>query len=451
MIHRALLWCALGAFLLSGCSLLYDDSVVDGKTECTSDDECLFGEYCEQKRCLMGPRPVRQMPEMGTSQPETMIEPIEPMDVGPDDGTDSVEMGLLDVDCCVPELPESGMPDAGDMGVPDTYDLPFPNGECFAGEGGILEPPPESESTNQVPYALCTAYGWIRTMTQEGDAWLYTSNPPALGPAHPYRYREGTNPVMFGPRLVMSRFNQDFDDAINLYWVDLVTGEHGWLREGPYDQFRPVTGDGFMAFIESMGPNDSSVVLIREDLQALVCGAESGIQWGVGASGSSLAWFERPTSARRDRVVTVRVIDPLMTRCPALTRQRLLSGIVDRAVGVHLTDTHAHWLEREPGSFTNVLYGWAFGDPRAEDPAPYGAVDPSQGAPVDLVTAENLIVLVRYQRSQPRYSFQFFPNALQATVAPRDDVRRPSLSARYLMWAQYKDDLEWEVHYAPLP
>ncbi len=211
-------------------------------------------------------------------------------------------------------------------------------------------------------------------------------------------------------------------------------------------------GDGFIGFIEAGAPGEGKVVFVREDLQAVVCPPESGARWGLGATGRSVAWLERPEGARRDRIVTVREIDPELTACPTSVRQRILTGEVDRDIGVHLTNTHALWFERSPALYVNRVHRWAFADPRAESPEIYRPPQSVSGVAVDMVTAGDVVVFVRYRpQPAPRYSFEFVPSGLATYVEPLADVRRPSLSPHYFMWAENQRNPAWEVRYARLP
>ena len=86
-----ILW-SLGLFLLGGCTLLFDDTVGQTKTECEEDDQCLTGEYCDSSgRCISSPRP---MPPQQPDQPrvEPTRDAVPPPDMEPPEPEADMEM-----------------------------------------------------------------------------------------------------------------------------------------------------------------------------------------------------------------------------------------------------------------------------------------------------------------------------------------------------------------------
>lgn len=445
-----ILW-SLGLFLLGGCTLLFDDTVGQTKTECEEDDQCLTGEYCDSSgRCISSPRP---MPPQQPDQPrvEPTRDAVPPPDMEPPEPEADMADSQSDPDCCVPTLLDEGI----DLGPDATFEPPYPNGECFAELDGELADYETTRGASHVPYAFCSQYGLVWTASKAPDeddldtGWVHVKPAPPGGLTPPYSYLEGTTPIMFGPRLFMARANPDASGATNLFWVDLTTGESGWFRPGgTYTHRRPVVGADFLAVIEDSGGGVGKLVFLREDDRIQVCPYDGATRFGLGAAAGSLAWFERPTGARRDRIVVTRGLDG--TRCPDVTRTRFLPGAADVQVGIQLTEEFAYWIQRDPAAAQNGVYRWAYTEPLAQSIEPFWVAEADSGTPVDLVAADGVLAIVRFNaREERRYRFEFIPPIVGRNVGQRlGDVRRPSILGPYLMWAEYQRNPAWEVRYA---
>lgn len=409
---RALLLAA--AALLPGCKNLLGE--VD-KVECEIDRDCFDGEMCDARnRCVVGARDA-----------EPPARDMAPADAEP----------LIDADAALPDAAADAAPaDAAPVDAgPD--DAPYPESLCFAGFAeGVFQS--MSPGRTHVPRAFCTAYGAGWTEEDAEGRTVLRVLPDPGGEA--VELPPGVRVAARGP-LVAAPVVHPNHGFVNVARVDLRDGSAEFVAPRATRQSEPVLGEDVVGFVEQDDTGKGVVVFAYGDGRAIRCGVADRAQWGLALDDDGAAWFERRPGSRRATLVLSPGLD-----CANDRLELAVPGTVAAEARVHVADGRRLWLERSAEGVPRVMVVALETLGAGARPVGVGGVEVN---PVDLAAGGHWLAIVSY--SPRRHVLDLFDLDTERHVGAlnRGNALAPTITARYVVWADQQIDAPWKVLYAP--
>jgi hypothetical protein len=388
----------IGLWLLSGCTVFLDSTPV----ECGHSLECPLNEVCNEGRCVAHSLDMDVIIDAGMDDAVSVV----------DGATDSSRVSPL-----------------------------FPNGECFEGQNGAVI---GNATSDQIPAGYCSKWGLIWTEGEAQGQALVGRDPH--NEADQWRVSQVSGAVALGTRsLFVARYHER-ESAINIWRQDLTGVGGEYIKPSSRDQKRPSRGDGFTAFTETNTAGEQSVFVHFDDGTIQSCALGGREQRGAVSGSEWVAWVEYRPGARVGRVVVAPAGD---CANPAVRRERVLTGEIPSALGLHRAGDILVWLVR-PSTGFNELRVWAHSK-RQTEPRTY-PLRQSAGNPVEIAAHADHVSLIHYRDISPRFTLEVV-NLNEDRVRPisaTGNVHQPTLSERYVMWAQGSGAAGWEVRYEAL-
>ncbi len=414
-MRRALLLAAVA--LAPGCKSLLGE--VD-KVECEIDDHCPVGEICDPgNRCVVGERDAAPpTPDMAPADAEPMLdEDAAPLDAAPQDAAP----------------PDAAPPDA----APPDDDAPYPESLCFADfTEGVFQS--MSPGRTHVPRAFCTAYGagWTEEDT-EGRTVLRVLPDPG---GESIELPPGVRVAARGAFVAAPTVNPSHG-FVNVKRLDLRDGHAEFVAPRATRQSEPVLGDDVVGFVEQDDAGKGVVVFAYGDGRATRCGLADREQWGLALDDDGAAWFERRPGSRRATLVLSPGLD-----CANDRLELTVPGTLAADGRVHVALGRRLWLERTQMGVPRVMVV-ALDDLGAGAlPAGVGGVEIN---PIGLAAGGHWLAIVSY--SPRRHVLDLFDlnTGRHVGALNRGNALAPTITARYVVWADQQIDAPWKVLYAP--
>ncbi len=405
-MKRALLWAAVA--LAPGCQSLLGE--VD-KAECALDEHCFDGEICNAaSRCVVGQRDAA--PPASDMDAEDARPALDP-DAAPPDA------GPLD----------AAPPDAG------SDDAPYPESLCFADfADGVFQS--MSPGRTHVPRAFCTEYGagWTEEDPLGRTVLRVLPDPGGETIELPPGVRVAARGAFVAAPVVHP--NHGF---VNIKRVDLRDGTAEFVAPRATRQSEPVLGEDVVGFVEQDDAGKGVVVFTYADGRATRCGMTDRTQWGLALDADGAAWFEGRPGSRRATLVLSPGLD-----CANDRLELVVAGSVGAEARVHVADGRRLWLERTADGLPRVV-ALALDDLGAGPEAlTFGGVEVN---PIDLAAGGHWLAVVSY--SPRRHVLDLFDldTGRHVGALNRGNALAPTLTARYVVWADQQNDAPWKVLY----
>lgn len=417
---------------ITGCGWLIG---ADDGRECEVDLHCLTGQICDVAagRCLTADETGQEGGQGGQGglDLDASLDARPPdmeADVGPDLGRD---FG-----------PDLGPDVDGDLTPTAPADPPFPLGECFDGAGALA-----------TDLATTTPRGWC---VEGGALWLGASDDSdeaAEGAVTLRYFTEAEGELQRGPTVDPEAIIAA-DGEVVLYedWAgpqpvvrrfDLAAPPEGTpppLEESLRGQIQPARRAGISGFIELGPEGEQRVILLDEGGRRVDCGAEAGVvQWGLAIGTKRVGWFERRQGSQQADLV-------LSSGLGCDPRVAFPLGPLPDDAALYVDADRWYWLIAAEG--TGQVWTLDYTD-RAPGPSPVDLARFGVTQPVELAVGSGRLAVVDYRPGGHRLTLIDLDAGTRRPVGAPLNVRRPTISARFLLWAG-QGASDWEVMYAPL-
>ncbi|MFN3200816.1 MAG: hypothetical protein ACE366_20625 [Bradymonadia bacterium] len=432
---------------LSGCGWLI--GAQDGR-ECEADDDCFTGWTCQvdRGRCARSqPGTEGHLGGQGGSGGGQGGAGAVDQDSGLSDAGFDAELGDeidAELDASIPD--DGVLPDLGTINqlVPTTPGpLPFPEGRCFADERGVIP----TRSAIDPPRGWCSTGGAVWLDVQDSGAMaLQIVNTPEGDPIEGPQIDANAELVIDDATVLYEDLLGDQPRIMRLDVLDPESGPSP-LEESLRAQSQPTQWQGISGFVEAGNAGESRVILLDETGFRLDCseGRSGIIQWSPLVTPDRVGWFERsvPSPGRSQRVELV------LTTGLACGR-RIAFSIDDPGPDARLQSSGDRWFWLADGpDGRKVLWRLDFFD-RLEGPRLQEAVQQDVPAPVEFAVHGDHLAVVGYSPSGYRMNLYDLLSNTRGPLGAPLNVRRPSLSARFVLWAGQGGTADWEIRYEAL-
>lgn len=438
--HTLCFWGLLPLALLglSGCQLFFD---VEGGSECRAHEDCLPDQRCELSagRCVTGARPTPDatpLPDMAPERPDADLPDASPPDAelaAPEDmGLDAAPGGE---DAGEPLVQLSPSPQGP---------LPFPDGVCFPRAQGALE----ALTAARPPRGWCDPGGPVWLVAEEDSALMrmrYVNTPegdPIDGPRlHPAAsvVLDGTS-VLYEDLLAEPPTIRRLDRTADM---DAEVDADDPLEESLRGQRQPTRWRGISGFVEEGNAGERRVILVDEEGFREDCGEglTGVVQWGPAINARRIGWFERRVgSGRVDLVLTAGLSCSPRIAFPV--------GQIDAEAQLQVDGDRWIWMARGDDGL-NTLQVLRFSD-RARGPQTIDLERRGILAPVEFAAGAGRLAVVEYRPQGHRLALIRWADDTLSVLGAPDNVRHPTISARFVLWAGQGGTGDWEVRYEAL-
>ncbi len=403
----------LSLLLLSACGKIIGGG--NGGSECVEDRDCFDLEYCFEGRCRPGSNS-----DWNFVQDQAEILDLVIQDASLDDSPPPSEDWRL-------PTPEVGLRPFGEAGE-----------LCFNDHTTALL---ESEQGTHIPQIFCTpqVLAWTQASSEErAPRLLFLKSPEQELPELALEQVLGAL-VLEGEYLL--HLAPDPQDGVpRVQRLKLLSGgSAATLGALGGAQRQPRRFSSLSAYIQQWGMNEErpqEEVIIHSDedeFRARSCRNERGEwrQWGVVIGPDGLAWFERALGQEQIKIVLsrdwacgARQEFPLEQEIRRESRLEAGRGFL-AWIGVGSEGPQLSYLDLAQGQIHHV---------EAE-------------RPVELSARADRLALLRFGRSGYLLDLYQMPDLQPSGFRVSGDLRRPSLSERYLLWVQQQQLQRWDIHY----
>jgi hypothetical protein len=416
--------------LSAGCSLVVGTEV---PAECARSADCPADLRCDPNlgRCMTS--------LTGDRDAEVVL------DVGFDLGFD------LSPDLEPPrdlDLTDAAPPDAAEP-PPDQGPSPFgAEGDCFPGQrrGAISL----GAAVSGVPGVFCTAQAFGYTQSgPEGVAVFVARAPGARIDSEPLVILpRGSQPMFEGDALLYARPGTENEPARVLV-VGLADGaERALLPEDVWPdraQRQPFAVPGARGLVVqgAQGDADSRVVLVRETTggpRRVDCAVSGQGQWGPVAGAGYAAWFGRTARTGRTELFL-----SLRADCQAPVAAPLPTPI-DRDTRLHAAGPYLVYLADDP--LTGGRHRYLL-DRRAPGEGVFDLDTGTTTRHAEIQAAGAWLATARYTPAGNRVEALQLEPERSLSLTPDADMRNPSLSNTFLLWAAQAGG-RWSLAYQAL-